>query len=51
MRRLIINLLLFLAAMEGLARLNLIVLLAGVGVGIGIVVCLDLLILETANDN
>ena len=46
MRGLILKLLLFLATMEGLARLDLVVLLAGIGAGIGLVICLDLLLEE-----
>jgi len=44
MRGLIIKLLLFLATMEGLARVNLMVLLSGVGVAIAVVICTDLLL-------
>ena len=44
MRGLIVKLLLFLATMEGLARMDLVILLAGIGLGIGIVVCADLLL-------
>jgi hypothetical protein len=46
MRGLIIKLLLFLAAVQGLAQLNLMVLLAGIGVGIGVVVCVDMLMVD-----
>jgi hypothetical protein len=43
MRGLLIKLLLFIAAMEGLARINFMVLLAAVGVGLAVVVCTGLL--------
>ena len=43
MRGLIIKLLLFAATMEGLARINFMVLLSGVAVGIAVVVCTGLL--------
>ena len=44
MRGLIIKLLLFAATLEGLARINLMVLLSAVGVGIALVICSDLLV-------
>ena len=44
MRGLLIKLLLFLATMEGLARINLMVLLSAVGVAIAVVICTDLLL-------
>ncbi len=44
MRGLLIKLLLFLATMEGLARVNLMVLLSAVGVAIAVVICTDLLL-------
>ena len=42
-RGLLIKLLLFIATMEGLARINLMVLLSAVGVGIAVVICIGLL--------
>jgi hypothetical protein len=44
MRRLVIKLLLFFAVTEGLAHINLMVLLSAVGVGIALVICTDLLL-------
>jgi hypothetical protein len=43
MRRLIIKLLLFAAILEGLSRVNLMVLLSAVGMGIAVVICMSLL--------
>jgi hypothetical protein len=43
MRRLIIKLLLFAATIEGLSRVNLMVLLSAVGMGIAVVICTSLL--------
>jgi len=43
MRGLLIKLLLFAATMEGLAHVNLMVLLSGVAVAIGVVLCTGLL--------
>jgi hypothetical protein len=42
MRRLAINLILFLAVIELLSRMDLAVLLAAMGVGLAIVICTDL---------
>ena len=44
MRKLIITFLLFLAAMEGLARVDLLVLLTAMGVAIAVVIWTDLLL-------
>jgi hypothetical protein len=44
MRKLVIKLLLFCAVIEGLARIDLMVLLSATGVGIAIVICADLLL-------
>ena len=44
MRRLVIKLILFFAVVEGLAHVNLMVLLAAMGVGIAAIVCADLLL-------
>jgi hypothetical protein len=43
MRGLLIKLLLFIATIEGLARINFMVLLSAVGVGIAVVICTGLL--------
>ena len=43
MRALVIKLLLFAATMEGLAHVNLMVLLSAIGVGIAVVICMGLL--------
>jgi hypothetical protein len=44
MRGMIIKLVLFLATMEGLAHVDLMVLLSAVGVAIAVVICTDLLL-------
>ena len=44
MRKLIINLILFFAVIDGLARVNFMVLLAALGVAIAAVICTDLLL-------
>lgn len=43
MRGLLIKLLLFAATMEGLTRINLMVLLSAIGLGIAVVICMGLL--------
>ena len=49
MRRLIIKFLLFLAAMEGLAHINLMVLLSAMGVAIAVVICTDLFLVSASS--
>jgi len=44
MRRLIIKLILFFATMEGLGRIDFLVLLSAVGVAIAVLICTDLLL-------
>ena len=48
MRGLVIKLLLFLAAMEGLAHVNLTVLLSAMGVAIAVVICTDLFLVSAS---
>ena len=43
MRRLVIKLILFLGVMEGLGKVNLMVLIAAMGVAIAAIICTDLL--------
>jgi len=49
MRRLIIKLILFLAAMEGLAHVNLMVLLSAMGVAIAVVICTDVFLVSASS--
>jgi len=49
MRKLVIKLLLFLAAMEGLAHVNLMVLLSAMGVAVAVVICTDLFLISSAS--
>jgi len=49
MRRLIIKLILFLAAMEGLAHVNLMVLLSAMSVAIAVVICTDLFLVSASS--
>jgi hypothetical protein len=44
MRRLIIKLILFFATMEGLGRIDLMVLICAMGVAIAVLICTDLLL-------
>ena len=43
MRRLVFNVIVFVALIEGLARVGLLTLLAAIGLGIAAIVCTDLL--------
>jgi hypothetical protein len=49
MRRLIIKFLLFVAAMEGLAHVNFMVLLSAMGVAMAIVICSDLFLVSASS--
>ncbi len=46
MRRMLFKLVLFLGVIEGLSRIDLMVLLAGMGVAVAVLVCTDLLVLR-----
>jgi len=48
MRRLIIKFLLFLAAMEGLGHVNLMVLLSAMGLAVAVVICTDVFLVSAS---